>query len=75
MHEMGAPYSLMELASFVTCSKGWATECGLRSGYVELVRMAPKVAAVFSTARSVMQCPTVLGQCILDCVVSKQNIN
>ncbi|XP_075978965.1 alanine aminotransferase 1-like [Anticarsia gemmatalis] len=69
MHEMGAPYSSMELASFVTCSKGWAAECGLRSGFVELVRVEPKVSAAFNTARGVMQCPTVLGQCILDCVM------
>ncbi|KAF9413619.1 hypothetical protein HW555_008197 [Spodoptera exigua] len=69
MHEMGAPYSSMELASFLTCSKGWAAECGLRAGYVELVRLQPRVAAAFSTARAVMQCPSVLGQCILDCVM------
>lgn len=69
MHEMGAPYSGMELASFLTCSKGWAAECGLRAGYVELLRLQPRVAAAFSTARAVMQCPSVLGQCILDCVV------
>lgn len=67
---MGTPYSGMELASFVTASKGWAAECGLRAGYVELTRLAPCVRAAFSTARAVMQCPTVLGQCILDCVVS-----
>ncbi|XP_075978821.1 alanine aminotransferase 1-like [Anticarsia gemmatalis] len=69
MHEMGAPYSSMELASFMSCSKGWAAESGLRSGFVELVRLEPKVAAAFSTARGVMQCPSVLGQCIMDCVV------
>lgn len=68
---MGAPYSGMELASFLTCSKGWAAECGLRSGYVELVNLQPRVRHAFNTARAVMQCPTVLGQCVLDCVVSK----
>lgn len=67
---MGAPYSSMELASFLTCSKGWAAECGLRSGYVELLRLQPRVKAAFVAARGVMQCPTVLGQCVLDCVVS-----
>ncbi|KAG6454716.1 hypothetical protein O3G_MSEX008826 [Manduca sexta] len=69
MHEMGPPYSNMELASFVTCSKGWAAECGLRSGYVELVNLQPEVQRAYNTARAVMQCPTVLGQCILDCVM------
>lgn len=69
MHEMGAPYAGMELASFVTCSKGWAAECGLRAGFVELLRLAPRVLAAFRAARAVMQCPSVLGQCVLDCVV------
>ncbi|CAG9794119.1 unnamed protein product [Diatraea saccharalis] len=62
MHEMGMPYSGMELASFLTCSKGWAAECGLRSGYVELLRLQPAVRKAFDAARGVMQCPTVLGQ-------------
>ncbi|CAG4946232.1 unnamed protein product [Parnassius apollo] len=69
MHEMGPPYSGMELASFVTCSKGWAAECGLRAGWAELVRLQRDVAAAFRTARAVMQCPTVLGQCAVDCTV------
>ncbi|XP_028175997.1 alanine aminotransferase 1-like [Ostrinia furnacalis] len=69
MHEMGGPYSSMELASFVTCSKGWAAECGLRSGFAELVRLQPRVRAAFEAARGVMQCPTVLGQCVLHCVM------
>ncbi|KAJ8715839.1 hypothetical protein PYW08_013124 [Mythimna loreyi] len=71
MHEMGAPYSGMALGSFVTCSKGWAAECGLRAGFAELARLAPAVRAAFSTARAVMQCPSVLGQCILDCVMKR----
>ncbi|XP_047027242.1 alanine aminotransferase 1-like isoform X1 [Helicoverpa zea] len=69
MHEMGAPYSSMELASFVTCSKGWAAECGQRAGFVEL--RAAAAAPAFRVARAVMQCPNVLGQCILDCVMQR----
>lgn len=69
MFEMGAPYSRMELASFLTASKGWAAECGLRSGYVELLHLQPSVQKTFNIMRSVMQCPSVLGQCILDCVM------
>ncbi|XP_026734189.1 alanine aminotransferase 1-like [Trichoplusia ni] len=71
MHEMGGPYAGMELASFVTCSKGWAAECGLRAGFVELLRLAPRVLAAFRAARAVMQCPSVLGQCVLDCVMKR----
>ncbi|XP_046969031.1 alanine aminotransferase 2-like isoform X2 [Vanessa cardui] len=69
MHEMGAPYSSMELASFSTSSKGWAAECGLRAGYVELPRLAPRVRAAFEASRALQQCPSVLGQCALDCIM------
>ncbi|XP_045495845.1 alanine aminotransferase 1-like [Colias croceus] len=69
MHQMGSPYSNMELASFVTSSKGWAAECGLRAGFVELLRVAAPVLSAFRAARAVMQCPNVLGQCVLDCVM------
>ncbi|XP_052741770.1 alanine aminotransferase 1 [Bicyclus anynana] len=69
MHEMGAPYSSMELASFVTCSKGWAAECGLRAGFMEAVRLQEGVRAALEAARAVAQCPSVLGQCALDCVM------
>ncbi|XP_068618611.1 alanine aminotransferase 1-like [Battus philenor] len=69
MHEMGAPYSQMELASFLTVSKGLAAECGLRVGLVELVRASAGAVTAFRNARGLMQCSSVLGQCALDCVV------
>lgn len=70
IHEMGEPYSRMELASFVTCSKGWAAECGLRAGFLELVGLQREVAAAFARTRALRQCPGVLGQCALHCIVS-----
>ena len=33
---MGAPYSGLEVASFMTCSKGYMGECGIRGGYAEV---------------------------------------
>jgi len=38
MTEMGSPYSGMEVASFMTCSKGYMGECGIRGGYAEVTR-------------------------------------
>lgn len=70
MFEMGPPYSQMELASFVTCSKGWAVESGMRAAYVELLRLQPAVDTALRAARTILQCPSVLGQCVLHCVVS-----
>lgn len=69
MAGMGSPYSDMELASFLTLSKGWAAECVLRAGLAELVRLHAGVRAAFRSARCLAHCPSVLGQCALHCVV------
>lgn len=66
---MGPPYSDMELASFMSCSKGYMGECGLRGGYAEVVNMDPKVKAMYLKAISAMLCPTVLGQACLDTIM------
>lgn len=68
--EMGDPYNKMELASFMSCSKGYMGECGLRGGYVEVINLCPKVRAMYLKAISAMLCPNVLGQCALDVVVN-----
>lgn len=67
--EMGEPYDKMELSSFMSCSKGYMGECGLRGGYVEVINMCPKVKAMYLKAISAMLCPTVLGQAAIDVVV------
>ena len=33
---MGPPYSKMQLASFMSASKGYMGECGMRGGYTEV---------------------------------------
>ena len=43
---MGAPYSGLEVASFMTCSKGYMGECGIRGGYAEIVNMDTSVMAM-----------------------------
>lgn len=35
--EMGSPYDKMELASFMSASKGFMGECGYRGGYTEVI--------------------------------------
>lgn len=67
--EMGEPYCNLELASFMSCSKGYMGECGLRGGYAEVINMDPNVKAMYLKAISAMLCPTVLGQACLDAVV------
>jgi alanine transaminase len=70
MDEMGEPYSKMELASFMSSSKGYMGECGLRGGYTEVVNLEPNVRAMLLKSISAMLCPTVLGQSVMDVVVN-----
>lgn len=70
MTEMGEPYSGMELASFMSVSKGYMGECGIRGGYGEFINMDPKVMAILLKSISAMLCPTVLGQVVMDVVVN-----
>ncbi|XP_066063808.1 alanine aminotransferase 1 [Chamaea fasciata] len=68
--EMGPPYSeTVELASFHSISKGYHGECGLRSGYVEVVNLQAEVKAQLSKLVSVRLCPPVPGQVVLDAIV------
>ncbi|XP_011053137.1 PREDICTED: alanine aminotransferase 2-like [Acromyrmex echinatior] len=74
MTEMGEPYSKMELASFMSISKGYMGECGIRGGYAEIINMDPKVMKVLLKSISAIY-PTVLGQIILDVVVTPPRSN
>ncbi|XP_063535351.1 alanine aminotransferase 2-like [Cydia strobilella] len=69
LREMGAPYTdEVEVTSFMTISKGYMGECGLRGGWLEIVNMEPAVQAHLYKALSAMLCPTVLGQIATDAV-------
>jgi len=70
MHEMGEPYSKLEVASFMTCSKGYMGECGIRGGYAEVINMDPDVFAMLQKSISAKLCPTVVGQACMDAVVN-----
>ena len=67
---MGAPYNGLEVASFMTCSKGYMGECGIRGGYAEVVNMDPEVMAMLQKSISAKLCPTVIGQACMDVVVN-----
>lgn len=70
LKEMGPPYSELELASFMSTSKGYMGECGLRGGYVELINLDPQVKAMFIKAISAKLCPAVTGQAAMGVVVN-----
>ena len=70
MTELGAPYNQLEVASYMTCSKGYMGECGIRGGYSEIVNMDPEVMAMLQKSISAKLCPTVIGQACMDVVVN-----
>jgi alanine transaminase len=70
MNELGAPYDQMEMASFMSCSKGYAGECGIRGGYSELVNLDGQVKAMLLKSISAKLCPTVIGQACMDVIVN-----
>lgn len=67
---MGEPYCKTELASFMSASKCYMGECGLRGGWIEVVNMDLDVRAQFYKAMCVILCPNSIGQIVMDCVVS-----
>merc|ERR1719300_2328283 len=70
MTEMGEPYSGMEVASFMSCSKGYMGECRMRGGYAEVVNMDEDVMALLQKSISAKLCPTVLVQACMDIVAN-----
>lgn len=68
--EMGEPYSKMDMASFMSCSKGYMGECGIRGGYAELLNVCSEVQAALNKSLSAQLCPTTIGQACIDCVVN-----
>uniref|UniRef100_D3TLH4 alanine transaminase n=1 Tax=Glossina morsitans morsitans TaxID=37546 RepID=D3TLH4_GLOMM len=68
--EMGAPYKDMELASFMSTSKGYLGECGIRGGYMEIINMCPKVMAMLSKSITASLCGTTAGQVAVSALVN-----
>lgn len=68
--EMGEPYSKMDMASFMSCSKGYMGECGIRGGYAEVINMCSEVKAALLKSISAQLCPTTIGQACIDVVVN-----
>lgn len=67
---MGEPYRSLELASFMSCSKGYMGECGIRGGYCELINIDQDVRAMYQKSISASLCATTVGQAAIDVVVN-----
>ncbi|KAF4211644.1 hypothetical protein CNMCM8980_001290 [Aspergillus fumigatiaffinis] len=68
--EVPGKYDNVELASLHSVSKGMVGECGHRGGYFELVGFDPLVAAEIYKFVSIMLCPPVIGQCLVELMVN-----
>ncbi|XP_059223475.1 alanine aminotransferase 1 [Stomoxys calcitrans] len=68
--EMGPPYSEMELASFMSTSKGYLGECGIRGGYMEIINMCPQVMAMLTKSITASLCGTTAGQVAVSALVN-----
>ncbi|PGH11043.1 hypothetical protein AJ79_05085 [Helicocarpus griseus UAMH5409] len=63
-------YDHVELASLHSISKGMVGECGHRGGYFELVGFHEDVMENIYKFISIMLCPPVIGQCLLEMMVN-----
>ncbi|KAL4769513.1 pyridoxal phosphate-dependent transferase [Aspergillus nidulans var. acristatus] len=68
--EVPGKYDNVELVSLHSTSKGMVGECGHRGGYFELVGFDPLVAAQVYKFISIMLCPPVIGQCLVELMVN-----
>lgn len=70
MKSMGTDFKDMELASFMSTSKGYMGECGYRGGYCELINIDSEVKYHLVKSLSAKLCPSVSGQAAMDVVVN-----
>ncbi|KAL4780270.1 pyridoxal phosphate-dependent transferase [Aspergillus varians] len=67
--EVPGKYDHVELVSLHSVSKGMVGECGHRGGFFELVGFDPLVTAQVYKFISIMLCPPVIGQCLVQVMV------
>ncbi|XP_026462661.1 alanine aminotransferase 2-like, partial [Ctenocephalides felis] len=70
LREMGPPFDQMPLISFMSTSKGWHGECGLRGGYMEMINFDPDVKGTFLKDMATALCASVLGQAAMDAIIN-----
>ena len=68
--EMGPDYSQIELASFMSASKGFMGECGFRGAYCEVINLDPEVRKILMKSITARLCPPVLGQVVIEAIVN-----
>lgn len=72
---MGKPYNKIQLASFMSISKGYMGECGFRSGYCELFNIDADVRTIIYKSLVSRMCANTAGQCMLSVVANPPQEN
>uniref|UniRef100_A0A1A9VIH3 alanine transaminase n=1 Tax=Glossina austeni TaxID=7395 RepID=A0A1A9VIH3_GLOAU len=70
MHDMGHPYNGMELVSFMSASKGFLGECGMRGGYYEIINVCADVKAMLWKSITASLCSNTAGQVAVSALVN-----
>ncbi|KFM78212.1 Alanine aminotransferase 2, partial [Stegodyphus mimosarum] len=70
MKEMGLPYSNMQLASFMSASKGYMAECGTRAGYCEIVNLDKDIKEMLMKLHCVRLSGNTHGQVVMYCIAN-----
>lgn len=70
LHELGDEYRSVQVASFMSASKGYMGECGFRGGYCELVHVPADVQAQLYKCISARLCSSVIGQAMVEAIVN-----
>ncbi|XP_076345937.1 alanine aminotransferase 2-like isoform X2 [Tachypleus tridentatus] len=73
--EMGPPYNELELASFMSASKGFMGECGSRGGFCEIINLDPGVKKMFWKYISSHLCSSTIGQAMTYCITNPPHPN
>jgi len=67
---MGEPYAHMEMASVFSLSKGFAGECGLRGGFIEVMNLDLRVKDKLEQLFTANSPPTTLAQVCLSALLN-----
>jgi len=67
---MASPYSHMEMASVFSLSKGYAGECGLRGGFIEVMNLDASVKDKLEQLFTANSPPTTLAQVCLSALLN-----
>ncbi|GAB1610374.1 alanine aminotransferase 1-like [Argonauta hians] len=70
LRDLGPDYNSVELASFMSSSKGYMGECGFRAGYFEAINLDPEVIPFLNKSISAKLCSSVPGQALMDVIVN-----